>query len=217
LRTFNNLSNYGHKINILIFFTLSLTLIKAQAPLPINGNKIFKTKTTLRGDNSLIPSPSEKSEFIKILIPEFPHDVRVELIIREYVDGKEIPDDLALILFKNYSKDNKITFELVPDTSDLKHFKLFVYHPESLSARNKFPSENSTFRFYKYQRTDNREEGVKIPLLLIVEDSIHNPGSPSLINPYLINNTLPETVAQKHKLYDKIRRYCIVYYIIQKR
>ena len=176
----------------------------------------YRISTPRSSNNSMIPKPSVFSERIKIIIPEFSHDVYFSLSIKEYVNDEEVSDFLSNIVTEYVSKGNKIIFELVPDKSDLFSFKLFTFHPGSQWLRYKKPNTNSTFKYCQFQKTENINLETEIPLLLLYEDNISNSNVEVFINSLLEDNKLSVKVAKEKNIYSKINRYCIVYYTIKK-
>ena len=164
-----------------------------------------------------IPHPAENAEYFKYKIPEFSYDIHFGLHIKEYIDGKEIPD-MSLsgtrILSGNASKG--ITFELVPDTSDISIIELFTYTPGYTLYKSKIPNENSTFKYCQFQKHDEIQFEKETPLLLIYEDDLAEAKTEAFLKPLLKNNILTEDAAKKGDIYSKIKRYCIVSYTIKK-
>ena len=199
---------------ILMFFSIT---VEAQEQISIKKKGPYTTVSVPKSMSSAYktPQPAENSEYIKYKIPEFSDDIHFSLYIKEYTDGKEIPDTLSRILSGNVSKEN-IIFELVPDTSDIKIFELFTYTPGFISYNNKVPNKNSTFKYYQFQKHDEIQFEKETPLLLIYEDDISDSKTEAFIKPLLKNNILTEDAAKKGNLYSKIKRYCIVYYTIKK-
>ena len=204
------------QLKYIVIFLLCAITIKAQEHDIIKKNGLFKTISTPRSSNdNMIPKPSAHSEHIKIITPALASDVSFNLRIKEYVNGKEVSDYLSNIFTGNVSKGNKIIFELVPDKSDLFHFKLFTYFPGSTWARYKKPKTNSTFKYCQFQRKDEINLETEVPLLFIYEDNISDSNVEVFINSLLENNKLSESVAQEKNIYSIIKRYCIVYYTIK--
>ena len=201
---------------LLLFFSIT---VEAQEQISIKKNGPYTTVSVPKSMSGKYktPQPAENSEYIKYKIPEFSYEIHFSLYIKEYIDGKEIPDSLSLsrILSGNFSNEN-IIFELVPDTGDISNFELFTYTPGFTSYKNKIPNKNSTFKYCQFQKHDEIQFEKETPLLLIYEDDISDSKTEALIKPLLKNNILTEDAAKKGNIYSKIKRYCIVYYTIKK-
>lgn len=204
------------QVNLLIFlfvvFAYSGLAQKSLFGISPPSSSMFKLVSTPMGQ-PLPASPSRNSERIKIKSLITRDSSSYIVYTKEFVGNKHVPDYYELTQMALLMKDTNFVWEIVPDTSDLHHFRVFTYFPGAMSHRERFTDQDKYFNYKMFKYSNKAVYGEEIPLMIIYEDDLKTKKTEQLINHFLKGDSIID-VAKKEFPYSEINRYILIYYVM---
>lgn len=206
------------RIHIFIFiFIVSICDSLAQKTLfgiSPPSSSMYKLETTPMGQYIPDANPSRNSERIKIRNLIDKDSSSFIVYTKEFIDNKHVPDYFELTQNALFMKDTNFSWEIVPDTSDLHHFKVFTYFPGAMSRRERFTDQDKYFNYKMFKYSNKAVYGKEVPLMIIYEDDLNTKKTEQLINRYLNGDSIID-IEKKEFPYSDIKRYILIYYIMK--
>lgn len=130
------------------------------------------TRVTTRFGEDISPKPSDTSERFNVSCSITEDDTQFLLFAKEFVDGKHVVDDIERINSGWFHKGNELFWEVVPDTTNRQHIKLFMYFPGMITLRQKITRDDKCLKYSKFKTTKTPTYSQETPIMLIYEDDI---------------------------------------------
>lgn len=197
------------------FIAILVFALGVNVTMYAQNSSMFGIRKVNTKAGAVVDAPRLNSKHYKIQTSKLLNDVDLTLFFHEYVDGKYKENDLGRAMSTSIPKEHTFNLDFVPELQPNGTFKLYVFYPGVTRYYYMFPEENKNLKFVLYPTTETL---LKKPLnvLLVYEDD-KDGSMERLVNKYIKNGALKTSSDSDKKLRSMLKRYSVLYYIIDDR